>query len=87
MDTLYTFLDKITHYETKKYTFGGLMNSATKKQLLAQSRGFQQFLILSGIGPSRTKESRVGPGLGGLGFRVSRSKRRDPYLGPLGIEP
>ena len=30
MDTLYTFWDNITHYETKSVHFLGLMNSATK---------------------------------------------------------
>ena len=30
MDTLYTFLDNITHYETKSLHFWGLVNSATK---------------------------------------------------------
>ena len=31
MDTLYTFLDNITHYRTESVHFLGLMNSATKK--------------------------------------------------------
>ena len=30
MDTLYTFLDNTTHYETKRVHLLGLMNSATK---------------------------------------------------------
>ena len=30
MDTLYTFWDNMTDYETKSVHFGGLMNSATK---------------------------------------------------------
>ena len=30
MDTLYTFWDNITHYETESVHFLGLMNSATK---------------------------------------------------------
>ena len=32
MDTLYTFLDNITHYKTKSVHFFGLMNSATKQK-------------------------------------------------------
>ena len=31
MDTLYNFLDNITHYKTKSVHFWGLMNSATKR--------------------------------------------------------
>ena len=30
MDTLYTFLDNITHYRTESVHFLGLMNSATE---------------------------------------------------------
>ena len=32
MDTLYTFLDNITHYKTESVHFLGLMNSATKNR-------------------------------------------------------
>ena len=31
MDTLYTFWDNITHYETESVHFLGLVNSATKR--------------------------------------------------------
>ena len=65
MSTLYTFGDTITSIELKVYTFGGLMNSATKP-ILSQSAA-PKGLRVQGSG------FRVqGSGFKGSGYIVSR---------------
>ena len=37
MDTLYTFWDNVTHDKTESVHFSGLMNSATKEEMLGDT--------------------------------------------------
>ena len=60
MDTLYTFRDNITHYETESVHFWGLMNSATKFRAYRLCRAYNYRVY------------RVS-GSGFIGFRVFKA--------------
>ena len=57
MDTLDTFRDNITHYQTKSIHFLGLMNSATKTTLKPSSLRLKTLNLTEALQPRRLQEA------------------------------
>ena len=70
MDTLYTFWDNTTHYQTESVHFLVLMNSATKGFWVYQSLGLGLKMWVGFVPGCVTKASRSSEGPQGSGIEV-----------------